>query len=231
MAVDAAIFDLDGTLIDSFEPYFMITEEILKRLKVPPVARNVLLQQMKDGMGGWRDLFPSESESRKKQLAQEAGTLYKKLAPSMFRENLKMIPGVAETLKQIAAKGIKIGLVTLTHLQYLDDKLYPLKNVGVADLIDVSICIEDTLRVKPAPDSLLKCAERMNVSPDTSVYIGDSDIDIQAGRAAGMKTIGVLTGMDTHKTLINEGPDMIVASVADLLKIIQSVTLRNSLAV
>jgi len=131
-----------------------------------------------------------------------------------------MIPGVTETLKQIAARGMKIGLVTLTHLKYLDDKLYPLKNAGVADLIDSIICIEDAPRVKPAPDSLIECAKRMNVSAGKSVYIGDSDIDIKAGQAAGMKTVGVLTGMDNYETLQKEGPDVIVDSVADLLKII-----------
>ena len=220
IVVDATIFDLDGTLIDSSEIYFTVTEEILKRLDLPPVPREVLLAKMREGIEGWSDLFPDESESRKDQLSQEAGRAYKEIAPRIFRENLIMIPGVAETLKQIAARGMKIGLVTLTHLKYLDDKLYPLKNAGVADLIDSIICIEDAPRVKPAPDSLIECAKRMNVSTGKSVYIGDSDIDIKAGQAAGMKTVGVLTGMDNYETLQKEGPDVIVDSMADLLKII-----------
>lgn len=218
--LDAAIFDLDGTLIDSFETYITVAENIVKKLDLPPIPREVLLKKMREGVEGWGDLFPNEPESRKNQLAQEAGRIYKEIAPRMFRGDLKVIPGAIEALKQIAAKGMKIGLVTLSHLKYLDDKLYPLKNAGTADLIDSIICIEDAPKVKPAPDSLLECAERMNVSTDKSVYIGDSNIDIQAGQAAGMKTVGVLTGMDNYETLQKEGPDVIIYSVADLLKIL-----------
>ena len=224
LIVDAAIFDLDGTLIDSSEMYFTVTEELLKRLGLPPVPRKVLLEKMREGVGGWGDLFPNEPESQKKQLAQEAGRIYKEIAPRMFQQNLKMIPGATETLKQISARGMKIGLVTLTHLKYLNDKLYPLKKAGVADLIESIICIEDVPRVKPAPDSLIECAKRMNVSTAKCVYIGDSDIDIKAGRAAGMKTVGVLTGMDNYETLKKEDPDVIVDSVVDLLKIITQVS-------
>jgi len=221
LIVDAAIFDLDGTLIDSSDTYFSVIEEILKRLELPLVPREVLLEKMREGVESWGDLFPAESESWKKRLTKEAGTLFKELAPRMLQQNLKLIPGTPETLRQIFAKGIKIGLVTLTHLKYLDDKLYPLKKAGIADLIESIICIEDIPRVKPAPDSLIECAKRMSVLMDKCVYIGDSDIDIKAGRAAGMKTVGVLTGMDNYETLKKEGPDLIIDSVADLLKIIE----------
>ena len=224
LIVDAAIFDLDGTLIDSADTYFTVIEEILKRLDLPPVPRKVLLEKMREGVESWGDLFPSESESWKNRLTKEAGTLFKEIASRMFQQNLKMIPGATEILKQISARGIKIGLVTLTHLKYLNDKLYPLKKAGVADLIESIICIEDVPRVKPAPDSLIECAKRMNVSMAKCVYIGDSDIDIQAGRAADMKTVGVLTGMDNYETLKKEDPDVIVDSVVDLLKIITQVS-------
>ena len=219
--VDAAIFDLDGTLIDSSEVYFTIVEEILQKLDIPSIPRQTLSEIMKKGASSWGDLFPTKPEVWKDRLNKEAGALFKKMAPRMFRDNLQMITGVAETLKHISAKGINIGLVTLTHLKYLDDKLGPLKNAGVAELIEAIICIEDTPRVKPAPDSLIECARRMNVSVDRSTYIGDSDIDIRAGRAAGTKTVGVLTGMSSYETLKKEGADIIIDSVVDLAEMLE----------
>ena len=52
--------------------------------------------------------------------------------------------------------------------------------------------------------------------PERAVYVGDSRIDIRAGKAAGMKTAGVLTGMEDREALEREGPDVIIESVADL---------------
>ena len=78
------------------------------------------------------------------------------------------------------------------------------------------ITIEDTPEVQPAPDPLIECARRLGVAEEKSVYVGDSYVDLRAGKAAGMMTVGVLTGVDDYETLKREDPDMIVESIFDL---------------
>jgi phosphoglycolate phosphatase len=87
---------------------------------------------------------------------------------------------------------------------------------GVSDLIDVVISASDAKRKKPFPDPLFLCCERMGIPPGQCVYIGDMGMDITAGRAAGMKTIGVLTGFETRRDLMENHPDRIIESIADL---------------
>ena len=82
------------------------------------------------------------------------------------------------------------------------------------------IAIEDSPRRKPAPDPLLECARRLNVAPEQCIYVGDSRVDIRAGTAAGMMTIGVLSGLDNYATLRREHPTMILDSVSDIKKLL-----------
>lgn len=220
LKVDAAIFDLDGTLIDSTEAHFKVIEEIFTRMDQPVLPRKILLANMREKSENWGDLFPKESESRKKQLVKEAIELFREIYPRVFRETNRLIPGISDIIRRFSEEGIKIGLVTSTHLEFLNDKVHPLKEVGIFEKIESIIGIEDTPKFKPEPDPLIECARRMGVLIEKSVYIGDSYVDIRAGKAAGMKTVGVLTGMDDYETLLDEGPDVIIDSVSELNHII-----------
>lgn len=62
---------------------------------------------------------------------------------------------------------------------------------------------------------MIDCGKRLGVAMDKSVYMGDSRTDIRAGKAAGMKTIGVQTGMDDYESLKKENPDRIIDGVVE----------------
>jgi phosphoglycolate phosphatase len=86
--------------------------------------------------------------------------------------------------------------------------------------MEVIIAADDAPRKKPAPDPLLECSKRLGILPERCMYVGDARTDIQAGKAAGMKTVGVLTGFDDHKALSRENPDAVIDSIADLKDIL-----------
>jgi phosphoglycolate phosphatase-like HAD superfamily hydrolase len=71
-------------------------------------------------------------------------------------------------------------------------------------------------RTKPRPDPIFWAAEQMGISPENCLMIGDTTVDILAGRAAGAQTVGVLSGFGLEKELIHAGADLILDSVADL---------------
>ena len=214
LEIDAAIFDLDGTLIDSTAAYVELAEEMYRRLHLPPVSGNVILERVRNTKDNWANLFVEEE--MRDGLLQEAAAIYKEISPRLFSAGVKMIPGSCSTLKRLSAAGIGIGLVTSTHLKHMDGKLYPFKRNGLMELIGATIAIEDTERIKPHPDPLLECAKRLGVSPERSIYVGDSHTDIRASKSAGMKAIGVLTGMDDCETLEMEDPYMVIDSVVHL---------------
>lgn len=214
--VAAVIFDLDGTLIDSIDIYFRIVENALKRLDLPPVSRSKILAAAESEDFKWELVLPREVLDHKENIIDRAWAVINEIAPQMFADDLDIIQGADATLNMISAKGLKIGLVTSTQKHYLETKMLPLKNVGVDTLIEVIITSDDVKQRKPAPDPLNVCAQQLDIKSADCVYVGDTTTDMQAGKAAGMRTVGVLTGFDDYDALNEEQPDAIIDSIRDL---------------
>lgn len=216
LTVAAVIFDLDGTLIDSIDIYFRIVENALERLGLPPVSRTKILTAAESEDFKWELVLPQEIQLRRASIIEEAWGVINEIAPQMFADDLDIIEGADGALKMVSAKGLKIGLVTSTQKHYLETKMLPLKNAGVDDLIEATVTSDDVDKRKPAPDPLVLCARKLALKPAECVYIGDTATDMQAGKAAGMQTIGVLTGFDDYDALSKEQPDAIIDSIRHL---------------
>jgi 2-phosphoglycolate phosphatase len=217
IAADAVIFDLDGTLIDSVPIYYNIIDIIFDRLGIPPVPQSTLLEAMKNGEFEWDLVLPDESKKNKYQLVEKARKIIDEIAPPMFHDQIKLISGTSDTLIKIAAKGLKLALVTSTIREYMATKLAPLARAGVADLFEVVITADDVENKKPHAEPLVMCSDKLGLSPRNCIYVGDTRVDVQAARAAGMQTVAVLTGFDDYEALERENPDAIIERVSDLM--------------
>jgi HAD superfamily hydrolase (TIGR01549 family) len=210
LKVAAVIFDLDGTLIDSIDIYFSIVEKALERLNLPGVSRSQILAAAESEDFKWELVLPQDVLSRKE----------KEIAPQMFADKLEIIQGVEGIVENLSSSGLKIGLVTSTQRKFLETKMQPLKNGGVDTLFEAIITSDDVEKRKPSPDPLIACALQLDMKPGNCVYIGDTTTDIKAGKAAGMRTIGVLTGFDEYSALENENPDAIIENVQKLPEVL-----------
>ncbi len=220
LKVKAVIFDLDGTLIDSIDIYFRIVENALERLEMPPVSRSKILAAAESEDFKWELVLPREVRRRRENIIDEAWAVINEIAPRMFADDLDIIEGADGALKMASANGLKIGLVTSTQKHYLETKMVPLKNADVDKLIEVIITSDDVKERKPAPEALIMCAQQLELEPDSCVYVGDTTTDMKSGKAAGMHTIGVLTGFDDYEALNNEQPDAIIDSIRNLSEIL-----------
>ena len=220
LKVAAVIFDLDGTLIDSIDIYFTIVENALKRLNLPAVSRNQILAAAENEEFKWELVLPQDVLNRKAEIIDEAWAVINEIAPQMFADNLELIQGAGHIVESLSSNGLKIGLVTSTQRQYLETKMQPLRNAGVDTIFEAIITSDDVEKRKPSPDPLITCAQQLDIKPGNCVYVGDTTTDIKAGKAAEMRTIGVLTGFDEYETLEKESPDAIVESVRYLLEVI-----------
>ncbi len=218
---EAVLFDLDGTLIDSAPIYYQIIDIVFEKLGVPPVPRKALQDAMDDGDFDWDFVLPGAMKPRKVELIAEAREIIDDIAPPMFRKQIKLVPGAAEICKKIAARGMKIGLVTSTPTDYISVKLAPLRKAGVKQLLQVIITADDVVNKKPHAEPLLKGSKKLEVAAEHCVYVGDTRVDIRSGNAAGMKTVGVLTGFDDVNALEKEKPDAIIDSIAHLAESIK----------
>lgn len=216
LQVDAVVFDLDGTLIDSIHVHFKVLNTAFERLGLAPVSWADAMGAAKEGRFDWDRVLSEEDRPRKDEIIAKCVKIFEAIQPEMLRENVRLIEGSEEILRAIAEAGMKIALVTSTQEKYIRDKLYPFSKAGMAHLFEVIITTDDIPVKKPAPAPLIECGKRLNLPLERMVYVGDSHVDIRAGKAAGVKTIGVLTGMDDYDTLAAEQPDAILESVLGL---------------
>ena len=221
LAVGAVIFDLDGTLIDSVPIYYDIIDVIFERLDIPPVPKSTLSEAMKNGEFEWDLVLPDEMKNRKEQVIEKARAIIDEIAPAMFQEQAKLIPGTADVLKAIAAEGLKLALVTSSLRDYMAIKLAPLAEAGVDNLFEVVITADDVQNKKPHAEPLVMCSNKLGLAPGNCVYVGDTRVDIKAGNAAGMQTVAVLTGFDDYDALESQTPNAIIECVADLKLILE----------
>jgi phosphoglycolate phosphatase len=215
--VEAVIFDLDGTLLNTTEIYVGLIDAVLERLGLPTVAREAILDAAKDGEFEWERMLPENRRQDKEELLRRMWSVRDELFPALLRERTTLIPGADDLLRKIREGGVGIGLVTSSPRRNLENKWFPLGEPGIKHFFAATITSDDVEKKKPSPEGLVVCARQLGVNVKRCMVVGDTRTDIRAGKAAGMATVGVLTGFDTYKQLEEESPDLIVASVAELL--------------
>lgn len=218
--VSAVLFDLDGTILDSIHIYYQIIETVFERLAFPLPSRDKLRKAAENGDFAWDRVFPKKTPKETERLIEKTRGIIAEIYPDLFRTQAKLIPNAKKALDAILQKGIRMGIVTSTPRQSMAFKLHPLKEAGLNELLEVIVHADDAPRKKPAPDPLIEACNRLDILPEVCLYVGDACTDIQAGKAAGMKTVGVLTGFDDRESLSSETPDAVIDSIADLKDIL-----------
>jgi len=221
LSLEAVIFDLDGTLIDSIEAYYRIVEIALERLGLPKVPRSKILKAAQNDSFQWEEILKAAPGKTLEETKTAAWKIIETVYPELFLKNVRPFSDTGAVLRLIHACGVRIGIVTSTPQKNITDKMKILDQAGVAGLVEVVISAGDAERKKPHPDPLILCCEKMGLQGEVCAYVGDTSIDMVAGKAAGMKTIGVLTGFDSHEDLLQKNPDCIIGSIFDLPRVLK----------
>jgi HAD superfamily hydrolase (TIGR01509 family) len=209
--VRGVIFDVDGTLADSLDFYYRMACALVEALDAPAVSRERVYELMGSGDPDLLvKLFPTDLPDLESKLRQALGEAVRVWMRRLAAE-AEPFAGSLELLRALHAAGRPLGIATSSSsaLPFLD-------RWGVRQLFASIVGREHTERRKPHPDPVLRCVRELDLAPDEAAYVGDSPIDIQAGRAAGVRTVGVLTGTSTREILEAASPDYIIDSVADL---------------
>ena len=126
-----------------------------------------------------------------------------------------MIPGVERMLQNLRARGLKVGIVT-RNCEEAVRRVFP----AIRSHCDVFLSRNSIKNVKPHPDHLLSAMKTLRVSGDETVIVGDHTIDIRAGKAVGMKTIGVLTGRTKREEFEEAGADYVLDAAPDIIRLL-----------
>jgi phosphonatase-like hydrolase len=133
------------------------------------------------------------------------------------------VPGARETVELLKGRGCAVAITTGFSPSTREALI---EMLGWSDLFGLRVSPADAGRGRPAPDMILVCALAFQVSSvQTIMVVGDTASDMQAGRRAGVRQcVGVLTGTDNEQRLLSSGADVVIDSVADLLRLDALVT-------
>lgn len=222
MAVKLVIFDLDGTLLNVYDRYSISYVKAFEKMQVPGVKidREKIIRMRKAGMSGLviiRKIAPNLGETKSIELDE----MRKKI---MNGDNLfttdHLILGTKPTLKNLKRKNIKLALLTLRRKKSLEKQLRGSLLMNCFDLIITRWGV-DPLEEKC--DGLAEILGELKMQPKETVFVGDTDCDIKAGRRIGVITIGVLSGLSGQDTLERENPDLIIKDITRLEKVLETI--------
>ena len=195
----AAIFDIDGTLVDSVDLHALSWHEAFAEF-----GHQVTFEQARSQIGKGGDqllpMFLSEAELEKQ--GEDIETFRSKLFKSKYLPMVRPFSSVPELLRRVRDAGLKVAAASSAKKDELE--VY-LELIGIAELVDVSTTSEDAERSKPAPDIFQVALKKLQLDGSDAVAIGDTPYDAQAAGKAGIATVGMLSGGFTEDDLRKGG--------------------------
>jgi pyrophosphatase PpaX len=207
--LQTALFDLDGTLIDSIRLILDSYHHTLTQHNLPARTDEEWLR----GVGTPLHVQFAQWRESPEMLEAMIAT-YREYNLKHHDRMVTIYPGVLDAIREIKAAGAQTGLVTSKNRP---GALRGLKLVGLEALMDVLVCADEVTNPKPHPEPVEKAVELLGADPKTTVYVGDSIHDMNSGRAAGVKTAAALWGPFGRDHLETAGPDYWLEGPGDLV--------------
>lgn len=209
MKTKCILLDLDGTILDSKDAYIEAAKtafETMGRKNVPSEIALELPRRLEQNLP-IDDILAGLD--REKFLQAYLERFYETTA-----EKTEPFPNVEETLRKLSAKA-ELALTTRRSVP-AEDIFRVLEKLRLAKYFHKVTTSMDTQNPKPDPEALIKCLQHLGVGADDCIVVGDSVVDIRAGKNAGIRTVAVLSGIFGRKELEREKPDLILKNISEL---------------
>ncbi|MHA1968763.1 MAG: HAD family hydrolase [Candidatus Hodarchaeales archaeon] len=203
MKISCVIFDVDGTIVNNTIEIIRLFQEILKEYTGRDMSdQEVLSLWGPPGDEIFRNIFPPEvlDDAWKKFIHK-----YGEALPSQGYF----------TKDQIIEMKDQIPFITIFTGKSRRTLTITLEKLGLEDNFDLIFTGNDVSRSKPFPDALFQIIGILQLKKEETLFLGDSHLDIQAGKAAGIKTAGALWGSVEPEKLINSQPDFVFKTPND----------------
>jgi len=205
----AALFDVDGTLLDSTEFVVGAFQHALETHGGPRLSRVEIAAL----------LGPALADCYRRVAPNLDPALLCATHRAWQRDRVRSVlpyPHTIETLRQLKAAGIHMAAVTARSKI---SSLGTIANAGLGEFMEFTISAEDVARTKPDPEALRLALQRLGLPASVAVMVGDTRADIEAGKAAGTTTIGVTYGFH-GAALAASQPDHLIGDIRELVPLL-----------
>jgi HAD superfamily hydrolase (TIGR01549 family) len=216
--IQALCFDVDGTLSDTDDQWIQNFSNMISPLRflAPKSDPKHVARWMVMGLESPANVIYEAMD--RIHLDDDIGRVFNFIAKKKIGHKPKqfwIVPGVLEMLSFLR---IKFPMAVVSARDDYTTRLF-LNQFKIVDYFKSIVTAQSCVYTKPFPDPVLLAASQMSVSADHCLMIGDTTVDIRAGKAAGAQTVGVLCGFGTERELHRAGADLILQSTADLIDI------------
>ncbi len=218
------IFDLDGTLLDTLDDLMNAVNTALTAFGFPVRTREEIRRFIGNGV---EFLMARAIPGGRGEPAYPACLAYfKEVYAAHCEDTTKPFDGVVELLTALREAGVQTAIVS----NKFDPVVKKLNPLYFGDLIPVAVGEHeaDGVRRKPAPDTVFEAMRELGADPETTVYIGDSDVDMETAKNAGIPCISVGWGYRTAEELMAAGATEIVGDAVALGRLLLANSDRRS---
>ncbi|WP_457622703.1 HAD family hydrolase [Persephonella sp.] len=213
---DIFLFDLDGTVIDSSKDIAVAVNYTLEKLGKDPLDESEIIKHV--GYGG-RKLMEGVLKTDDNLLIDRAVSIFREYYFKNPAEYTVLYPYVEDLFIELKKRNRKIGIVTN---KYEDISKRIIEKLGIDSYLDILVGGDTVERKKPDPYPILYAVESLGSKLDSSVMIGDSEADVQAGRSAGTVTVFVTYGFGKKEKVVLHNPDIVLDSLYPILEVFKS---------
>ena len=218
--IQAVIFDLDGTLLDTLTDLANSGNAVLKKRGAPTHPTERYKTFIGEGMENLvRAIFPESIRPAEGEETAAVLADYKSEYESRWNDTAVAYAGISELLDECVARGLKIGVLSnKAHAFTVKcvDEFFPQWSW------DVIFGQRDGIPRKPDPAGAVEAADLLGVGCNKCLFIGDSGVDMQTAKNAGMIAVGVKWGFREISELQENGADHLVDSPAEILELIMA---------
>lgn len=220
MKIKACLFDLDGTVLDTVHTITHYVNAALDEEGIPPIDEPMCKQFTGNGARRLITRTLAARAIRDPQSIERVLARYDRLYNADPLYLTRPFDGILPLLQELRARDIRVGILS-NKPEYATCALSAHFFGALCDLTHGG---RDGVPLKPDPTACLDMLATLGASADETVYVGDSDVDMQTGRALGARlTIGVLWGFRGEAELSANGADLLVSDPCQILRAIDDV--------
>lgn len=212
--ITTVIFDLDGTLLDTLSDLSASVNHALTSHGLAPRSHSEVRSFLGNGIN--RLMLQAVPRELDADRFAEVFETFRAHYVAHCMEKTAPFSGIYDLLSALQARGIGMAIVS----NKLDAAVQELRTHFFADTIGVAIGESPTVRRKPQPDSIIEAMRRLGGTPEQTLYVGDSEVDLEASRRAGVRCVTVLWGFRDEDFLRDAGATCFVRKPCDILDIL-----------